>query len=280
MELYENIYTKGFSFGKNWSNFLEKITPEQVAQAADYLRSFFPDPDYILGKTVIDVWSGSGIMSLAFIHLGAKHVTSIDIDAHSVACTKKVQELYKISHDQWNVIQWSILDQAWIESLGTFDIVYSRWVIHHSGNMRQGLKNALSLGHDNSYLYIALYNTCTRVVEGTSWFWTKAKRIYSLQPWSRYILKPLYTLYLIAGITATGKNPISYIRGYKSFRGMNFFTDIEDRLGGYPYEHASYKEVIKFYADHGYSLIKWVEVRSIGCNEFLFAKKATHDTWN
>ena len=37
---------------------------------------------------------------------------------------------------------------------------------------------------------------------------------------------------------------------------MNFFTDIEDRLGGYPYEHASYKEVIKFYADHGYSLIK------------------------
>lgn len=53
---------------------------------------------------------------------------------------------------------------------------------------------------------------------------------------------------------------------------MDFFVDVEDWLGGYPYEHASYKQIREYYTSQGYTFEKGIEVRSIGCNEFLFTK--------
>jgi 2-polyprenyl-3-methyl-5-hydroxy-6-metoxy-1,4-benzoquinol methylase len=269
-ELYEDVYTSWFSFGKNREDFLKHVTPEQVELAKSYVQDFLWKHTAIAGKTVIDVGCGSWIMSLVYVLLGAKKVVSIDIDATSLACTETLREKYAISPDIWEIQSVSILDTTKIISLGTYDIVYSWWVIHHSWDMRQGLENLFSLAHNGSFVYIALYNTCTRFVEGTSYFWQKLKKIYSQHHWTRWVIKPLYTIYLLAGLVATGRNPWKYITGYKSIRGMNFFTDIEDRLGGYPYEFATYDEVVAYYQKHGYTCVDGIRVRSIGCNEFLF----------
>ena len=74
----------------------------------------------------------------------------------------------------------------------------------------------------------------------------------------RPLMKLVYTSYLILGLVAYGKNPIAYIRDYRenALRGMDFFIDIEDWLGGYPYEYASYEEMSDFYTKKGFTLVK------------------------
>jgi len=51
---------------------------------------------------------------------------------------------------------------------------------------------------------------------------------------------------------------------------MNFFTDIEDWLGWYPYEYTSFDTLKKHYEHKWFHLINDIKARSIGCNEFLF----------
>lgn len=272
-ELYEDVYTSWFSFGKNREDFLKKITPQQIEDATTYVSNFLGKQVVVAGKTVVDVGCGSGIMSLAFLQLGAKKVLSIDIDDTSIACAQHVKQQFGISDDRWEIKKCSVLNKESIAHFGTFDIVYSWWVIHHSGDMWRGLENLFALTHWHTYLYLALYNTCTRWIEWTSAFWHAVKSVYSKYHRTRYIIKPLYTAYLLLWLIATGRNPITYIRGYKSFRGMDFFTDIEDRLGGYPYEYAHFDEIVDYYQKKWYTLLDGIRVRSIGCNEFLFQKK-------
>ncbi len=273
-QLYEDIYKENFSFWKNWSDFLEKLNQNKIDAAKVYLREFIGDPDSIQWKTVIDFWSGSGLMSLGFCLLWAKKVVSIDIDENSLKCTKYLHEKYAPANTEWIIEKGSVLDAEFIKSLGTFDIVYSWWVIHHSWDMWKGLTNILSLLQKDSLLYIAIYNKCTVALEGTSEFWVKLKRLYSGNKIMRPLIKGFYTLYLVLGITVHGKNPFWYIKNYEknALRGMDFFTDIEDWLGGYPYEYASYDEITQFYKEKWLTYTRGAAVRSIACNEFLFKK--------
>ena len=41
------------------------------------------------------------------------------------------------------------------------------------------------------------------------------------------------------------KNPLAPIRQSRQ-RGMSFYTDVKDWLGGYPYEYAKIEEVLRF----------------------------------
>ncbi len=273
-QLYEDIYKNNFSFGKNWQDFLKWLDDTKVEAAKKYLIEFIGGEDRIVWKTVIDFWSGSGLMSLGYALIGAAKVTSIDIDDASIACTEFLRKKFNISPDVWEIKKWSVLDTSFVESLGKFDIVYSWWVIHHSGDMWKGLENIVSLTKEDGLLYVAIYNDSKVFLEWTSPFWVKAKRLYSSSRFLRPLMKIVYTTYLILGLVAYGKNPISYIKNYRetALRGMDFFIDIEDWLGGYPYEYASYEEMSDFYTKKGFTLVKWTRVRSIACNEFLFQK--------
>ncbi|RMD57759.1 class I SAM-dependent methyltransferase [Candidatus Woesearchaeota archaeon] len=271
MDLYENTHLKKrhFSFGKNWQKFLKKLTPQRIEEAEKSLKEWLGD---ISGKTFIDIGCGSGLFSLAANRLGAK-VTSVDIDDQSIECTKELKK--RFGGGDWKIIKGSALDSNFIKSLGQYDIVYSWGVLHHTGDMWLAIENITQLVKPKGVLYIAIYNKSTRKLEGTSELWKKIKKFYNK---TNFILKKiiyiLYTTYLIAGITLHGRNPIKYIREYKSNRGMDFFTDIKDWLGGYPYEYATPKEVENFLGLEGFDLVREKTVRSIGCNEYLFKRVA------
>jgi 2-polyprenyl-6-hydroxyphenyl methylase/3-demethylubiquinone-9 3-methyltransferase len=63
----------------------------------------------------------------------------------------------------------------------------------------------------------------------------------------------------------TRKNPLS------KERGMDFWYDVVDWLGGYPYEYASETGVISFVQPLGFQVKQVVRPRvPTGCNEFVF----------
>jgi len=54
---------------------------------------------------------------------------------------------------------------------------------------------------------------------------------------------------------------------------MDFFHDVIDWVGGYPYEYATAKEVIEFIEARGFTLEKLLPASvPTGCNEFVFPK--------
>jgi SAM-dependent methyltransferase len=115
-----------FVFGKNWENFVDKhLTEERVRIAQEHLLRFLKLPD-LTGKRMLDIGCGSGLHSLAALRANVRELVSFDYDANSVATTRKLHDLSgRPAH--WRIAQGSVLDKAYMDSLGSFDIVYS-WV--------------------------------------------------------------------------------------------------------------------------------------------------------
>lgn len=273
-ELYEQTYQNKdhFSFGKNWQHFLGTLDNQNIKEAESSLANFLGGRDQVTGKTFVDIGSGSGLFSLAAYRLGAKKIVSVDIDEFSLDCTRYLQEKF----DQkkcWQIQKGSALDHNFLQPLGTFDIVYSWGVLHHTGDMYQALRNIEMLLNRGGKLYIALYNDNNRLLEGSSRFWIKVKRLYNNSSrLGKRILEGVYSLYYFIGLLVNGKNPVAYIKQYHTLRGMDFWTDIKDWLGGYPYQFASAEKIIAYFESRGFTCVNLIKARSIGCNEYLFSK--------
>jgi 2-polyprenyl-3-methyl-5-hydroxy-6-metoxy-1,4-benzoquinol methylase len=265
-----------FTFGENWSRFLEVLTDDRIAEAIVSLKEKL-ETNSLEGKTFLDVGSGSGLFSLAARRLGAK-VHSFDFDPQSVACTSELRRRYFPDDSEWLVEEGSALDPKYVESLGVFDIVYSWGVLHHTGRMWQALSNvALPVGPDGK-LFIAIYNdTGTQSVR---WRWIK--KTYNELPSA---IRPLFALLAVApdeGKAAARAlvklRPGQYLRSWTKYaennRGMSRWHDIVDWVGGYPYEFATPEEIFEFFKERGFTLAKLRCGKvGLGCNEFVFVRQ-------
>jgi 2-polyprenyl-3-methyl-5-hydroxy-6-metoxy-1,4-benzoquinol methylase len=263
-----------FEFGKNWSRFLTLLDDNRIREAEESLKRML-EVENLTRKSFVDVGSGSGLFSLAARRLGAR-VHSLDFDPQSVACTAELKRRYCPDDPLWCVEEGSALDKNYLESLGTFDVVYSWGVLHHTGNMWAALGNVHSLVSDGGKLFIAIYND----TGSQSNRWKVIKKIYNRLPRP---LKAPFTILMMAPaeLKAIAKsvitlNPGSYVHawtGYDSARGMNRWHDMVDWVGGYPYEVATPDEIFNFFKARGFLLSKLVCGRvGLGCNEFVFSK--------
>src|SRR5687767_1339012 len=107
---------KRFSFGKNWSNFLQLLDDKRIEEAEKSLKEMLKINN-LKGLRFLDIGSGSGLFSLAARRLGAT-VFSFDYDLKSVACTQYLRERFFKDDQQWKVEQGSVLDSEYISSLG------------------------------------------------------------------------------------------------------------------------------------------------------------------
>ncbi len=181
-----------FAFGKNWADFLKKLTPERIEAAKKFFRESFPEG--LEGKAFLDIGCGSGLFSLCAKELGAK-VMSFDFDPDSVACTKDLKARFYAGDEDWDIFEGSVLDDGMMDKLGTFDVVYTWGVLHHTGEMWHAIENAADRVADNGTLYIAIYND----QGGYSKLWRAVKKTYVKSPnWFRTIMCAMTFLFMRA----------------------------------------------------------------------------------
>lgn len=138
-----DLATGRFAFGRNWRRFLRVLTSERIAIAEASLQAALGTGD-LTGRTFLDVGSGSGLFSLCARRMGAA-VVSFDHDPEAVACTLELRARHFPDDAGWTVRQGAILDDRFVRSLGTFDVVYAWGVLHHTGDMWTALDNTAAL---------------------------------------------------------------------------------------------------------------------------------------
>jgi 2-polyprenyl-3-methyl-5-hydroxy-6-metoxy-1,4-benzoquinol methylase len=261
-----------FEFGKNWAWFLETLNDEKIETAVASLREML-ELDTLAGLSFLDIGCGSGLFSLAARRLGAR-VHSFDFDPNSVGCCEVLKRRYFTDDEQWTIASGSVLDTDYLATLGTFSCVYSWGVLHHTGDLWTALANVAPLVAPGGRLMISIYNDQGKA----SRRWVKAKKLYNqLPPQLRFLV--LWPSFLVLHWTAPIKDllhrhPFETIRNHdRNGRGMSFWQDLVDWVGGYPFEFSTPEKIFDFYRARGFSLQRLRTAGgTLGNNEFVFRK--------
>ncbi|MGH8201227.1 MAG: class I SAM-dependent methyltransferase [Steroidobacteraceae bacterium] len=263
-----------FSFGDNWLRYLKVLDERRIERAIDSLKTMLEVED-LRGKSFLDIGSGSGIFSLAARRLGAR-VVSFDYDPRAVACTQEVKRRYFDKDGDWRVLTGSALDEEFLASLGRSDVVYSWGVLHHTGNMWAALANVERNVAEGGKLFISLAND----QGGPSKRWTSVKRIYNRVPtrlkgtFAVLVYLPLELRRFLASL-ARGRphTYFSYVWNYSDNRGMSWWRDNIDWIGGYPFQVSKPEEILDFYRSRNYTLLRMKTFGpGHGCNEYVFKR--------
>jgi 2-polyprenyl-3-methyl-5-hydroxy-6-metoxy-1,4-benzoquinol methylase len=253
-----------FSFGRNWQKYLDTMPVEAVDRMVGYVHDWVPD---LAGCRVVDVGSGQGLTSLA-VHAAGSELVSFDVDPLSVEATRRLWEAAG-EPASWIITQGSILDPRFIERLGAFDVVISWGVLHHTGSLAEALDAAASLVAPGGRLWIALYHRTRQSSRSL-----RTKRMYAALPAAgKAIFREAY-----AGAKVV-KNLAAYrslrrLREYHHERGMSWRRDVEDWLGGLPYEVSSPGEVLSRLRPQGFVLERLQDALSEGGNDvYLFRRR-------
>lgn len=263
-----------FGFGENWRRFSAHLDEARIAEAERSLREML-GVDSLRETSFLDIGCGSGLFSLAAARLGAERIHSFDFDTDSVACTAELRKRSELADSTWSVEHGSVLDEGYMRSLGTFDVVYSWGVLHHTGNLERALEYAAIPVAQHGRLFISIYNDQGRA----SRRWRLVKRIYNRLPRALrgpYVVLVMAPLELRSMLGAVLRlRPLQYVRSnieYKRTRGMSRWHDLVDWVGGYPFEVATPDAVFDFYRQRGFTLERLVTCRDWGCNEYVFRR--------
>lgn len=280
-----------FPFGANWRRFLSTVDESRIDAAGNSLREVLGDR-LCRDARFLDAGCGSGLFSLAAVRLGAR-VRSFDVDPQSVAATREIQRRFGPPDAAWEITPGSLLEPAFLSGLGEFDIVYSWGVVHHTGDMWRAIDLLQQRVAPGGLLWLAIYND----QEIASRAWTRIKRAYNALPsWLRlpYVLvvggswllwRSLRRIGLMFIATllrlVSGHNPLtpaasiySDVRRRQGRRGMHWWYDLVDWIGGWPFEVAKPETVFEFLRDRGFELVHLKTCGgSLGCNEFVLRRK-------
>lgn len=261
-----------FDFGRNWADFARSVGERQVSVAMVELEQLVGRS--LAGKAVFDIGCGSGLVAVAAARLGAAHVLAIDVDEQAVFTSRTLLERFAPGAS-WEVRQDSVLNLK-DDGGPMFDVVHSWGVLHHTGRLREALRCAAGRVAPGGTFALALYRRSP-----VDRFWIAEKRFYmgAAAP-VRGILRGVFKAAYLAGLTMIGRSPFEYIRTYGAKRGMSWGHDVDDWLGGYPYEPIDIAEVTQILGDLGLVSEFVVErplqaygLLGVPCHEYRFVRE-------
>ena len=260
---------KHFKFGENWKNFSNLIDNNRLKEAVTSLKKL-TNKKSLNNLSFLDIGCGSGLSSLAAIQLNCKKIYAIDQDEQSIKTTKKV-----LQKSRFKKVKVEKKDLFTLNEKEKFNIVYSWGVLHHTGNMLEAIKKSTKMVSKNGILILALYKK-TKLCN----LWKIEKYIYKSSPKViQNFIKNLFIFLFKLAMILKRKNLSNYLNDYKKKRGMDFYHDVHDWLGGYPYESISIEEISKIMDKFGYKMIRSFQVKKqigffgTGCDEYVFKLK-------
>jgi hypothetical protein len=265
-----------FDFGENWDDFSRKaLNRENIRQAKEDFQRLL-DGIPLENRSFLDIGFGQGL-SLLLAASGGARCLGIDINARCLRVLSQNGKTFfpNIPSELIGRLQGSILDPALIRKLqldsrakeGRFDIVHSWGVLHHTGSMFEAIRNSASLVSEQGYLVLAIYQT-----HWSSGLWKCIKFLYNKSPavGRRLFIWLFYPLIYLAKWIVTGQNPKN------KNRGMDFYHDVIDWVGGYPYEYANRTEITDYLKELGFDLVRFFPPTvPTGCMEFVFRKRSS-----
>ena len=281
-----------FAFGENWADFARIVDDDRINAAVEGLKRLLAGVD-LSGKRFLDIGCGSGLHALAALKLGAAEVFAVDLDPHSVKTARALLSQHAPGCS-WRVEKRSVFDlgspsegtprsdvdvgRDLSENLGTFDVVYSWGVLHHTGDMHRAIQGATGLVKEGGSFVFALYRRTLMCP-----LWKIEKRWYSrASQRAQSAARGVYTGLFTVGLWLTGRTMRAYnIECMKRTRGMNFEHDAHDWLGGYPYESINAEEVEALMSDLGFSrrarvvrpgLSSRIGLFGFGCDEYHYER--------
>jgi ubiquinone/menaquinone biosynthesis C-methylase UbiE len=255
---------KQFDFGQNWQDFsASRLDDLHIEQARQHFRELMADVD-LTGKTFLDVGFGQGL-SLLIAHQEGAMVTGLDINPKCAQVVERNKQALGVEEDIETLVG-SVLNPEDLAKLQgrQFDIVHSWGVLHHTGDMASAINNACRFVKPDGHLVLAIYN---RHWSSLPWLWVKWFYCQVPRVVQKIMIGLLYPVICLAKFLVTGQNP------FRMSRGMDFFYNVVDWVGGYPYEYASIDETVELMKSKGFDAVKIVSAKvPTGCNEFVFKK--------
>jgi 2-polyprenyl-6-hydroxyphenyl methylase/3-demethylubiquinone-9 3-methyltransferase len=117
--------------------------------------------------------------------------------------------------------------------------------------MWDAIANSAGLVRPGGFLYMMLYRDAR-----SASIWRAIKRRYVKSGTVlKFLMRNTFASALVAGLIIKGRNPRRVMREYglKS-RGMSWYVDVTDWVGGYPFEFTDAESVIAFLASRGFTL--------------------------
>jgi len=258
-----------FDFGENWCSFVSRsLSVQHVKCAREDFSDLMSGID-VSNKTFLDIGYGQGLSLLCAVEQGA-NVVGLDVNSKSVDALRVTARFFPgVELEKVSIYSGSILSKQVVEKLlnlqpNGYDIVHAWGVLHHTGDMKQALKICSSLVMPGGYLVVSIYNR-----HWTSPIWRIIKYLYCRSPFfmKKAFVYTFLPLIWVAKLVVTRDNP------RKKERGMDFFHDVVDWVGGYPYEYASIEEFISICGKENLLLLSSRHaVVPTGCNEFVVQK--------
>ncbi len=257
-----------FDFGANWQAFSQQHVNEvRLATAEQSLKALLQRPN-LTGSTFLDVGCGSGLFSIAAQRLGASKVIGVDINPRCIEVSKQNQT-HLTPHKPIEFHQASALSPESLAGLGQFDVVYAWGSLHHTGSMWQAIDNVSCLVAPGGTLVLGIYKKHI-----TSPVWKAIKWLYNQVP---SVVQRMMAVFF-AGIIYIAKFLVTRANPLTKERGMDFWYDVIDWVGGYPYEYASVQEIGRFVSKHGFVLLRAIpDSVPTGITEFVFSKSQKGD---
>jgi SAM-dependent methyltransferase len=257
-----------YEFGKNWMRFVKKSASDDRVDIARQHILDFVGRDNLNGLDFLDVGCGSGLHSLAAHQAGAGKIHGFDYDANSVYATN-IMRRRAGEPQSWTVERGDVLDDEYVASLGQWSLVYSWGVLHHTGDVWRAIENASKTVAKGGLFYIALYS---EDVQANPQFWLDVKQKYNRASGFRRRLMEWWYVWTFVMNRDPRRSREAFMRilRHRFTRGMSFFVDIRDWLGGWPMEFTRDADVVNYLAERGFEKVNIKTGEA--CTEFLFKR--------